>query len=568
MGNLAVLIIVAAGGLSQPLALDTFRITSSFGEYRHLHFHAGFDYSTGGQTGIPVLALDDGVLFRASFSPWGYGKNLWLMTEGGLIVRYVHLDRFTPRTDSLVYLFRKENRADTGTIEMAVRVKKGQTIAYSGETGAGPPHLHLEIYDSGGRLVNPCELGFHYQDTISPLIKGISVVPIGGLVEELPFERFYPAKGNLVPETIRVSGRFGLMLWAYDTWGMSVGIKGAKITLGDSLVFSLDFSEMDPTDNAWAEALYAFGGGMNSASPIRAWILSPRQEMLAVRGLPYLELPEGTHAGRAEAWDCAGNKVSVRFIVKVGPSSPAFRSPTFWDIKDKGFSLRAFGYGTLILSRAELDGLVPLQETDSGFLYWIKGDTSLDLGGFRLAIRTIGPQGGEVSAFGWGIRVPAMALACSTQWVFYNDSQRIALLPRYPPVSARCTLFLSEPDSLGIYITDAEGKGIRYAGKTSGAPTGRFGFLRAWKDTKPPELKKVSTGARLMEFELKDKGTGIKEVSLLVDGEWAPGDYDPEKGKYSYRPLFPLMPGDHLWRITARDDWGNEASLEGELRVK
>ncbi len=561
-------ILVSAGGLSQPLALDSFRITSSFGEYRHLHFHAGFDYSTWGQTGIPVLALDDGVLFRASFSPWGYGKNLWLMTQGGLIVRYVHLDRFTPRTDSLVYLFRKEQGADTGTIEMAVKVKKGQVIAYSGETGAGPPHLHLEIYDSAGRLINPWDLGFRYPDTIPPTIKGISAVPINGLVEGLPFERFYPSKGSSIPETIRVSGRFGFLLWVQDVWGVGAGIRGARISLGDSLVFSLDFSEIDPQDNAWTDALYAFAGGANSSSPIRAWFLSPKQEIKAARALPYLELPEGIHQARAEVWDCAGNRASVRFVIKSGPSPPAYKPPAFWDINERGFSLRAFGYGTLILSRRGIKGLTPLHETDSGFLYWIKGDTSVDAGGFQLVTKVIGPDDGEASAFGWGLRVPAMALACSTQMVFYRDSQRVALLPRYPPVAARCTLFMEEPDSLGIYISDADGKGIRYAGRATGAAAGRFGFLRSWRDTKPPEIKKVSDGPRLIEFKVKDDGTGIKEVSLLVDGEWAPGDYDPEKGTYSYRPLFPFTPGDHPWRITARDDWGNEANLDGVLRVK
>ena len=559
---------LAAGALSRPLAVDSFRITSSFGEYRHLHFHAGLDYSTWGQTGIPVLALDNGVLFRASFSPWGYGKSLWLMTEGGLIVRYVHLDRFTPRIDSLVYLFRKENRADTGTIEMAVKVRKGQIIAYSGETGAGPPHLHLEIYDSAGRLINPWDLGFRYPDTVSPTIRGISAVPIGGLVEGLPFERFYPAKGNLVPETIRVSGRFGLLLWAQDTWAVGVGIRGANVRIGDSLIFSLDFSEIDPSDNAWTESIYAFQGGMNSASPLRCWLLSPRQDLRAARALPYLDLPEGVHNGRAEAWDCAGNRVSVRFIVKVGASTPTYKPPVFWDVRGDGFSLRAFGYGTLILSKLRLNGISPIWEADSGYLYWIKGDTVIDAGGFQLATRTLGPGGGEASAFGWGIRAPAMALACSTQWVFYRDSARLAILPRYPPISARCTLFLCEPDSLGIYITDHEGKGIRYVGKATGAPAGRFGFLRALRDTKPPEIKKISEGPGSIEFKLRDDGSGIKEVSLLIDGEWAPGDYDPEKGSYSYRPLFPLMPGDHPWRITARDDWGNEASLEGTLRVK
>ncbi|MGB9589749.1 MAG: hypothetical protein ACPL68_02585, partial [Candidatus Hydrothermia bacterium] len=423
-------------------------------------------------------------------------------------------------------------------------------------------------YDSAGRLINPWELGFRYPDTIPPTIRGISAVPIGGMVEGLPFERFYPAGGNSIPETIRVSGRFGLLLWAQDVWGVGVGIRGAMISIGDSLIFSLDFSSMDPKDNGWTDALYAFNGGTNSASPIRTWFLSPREEMIPARALPYLELPEGTHCGRAEVWDCAGNRTFLKFTLKVGASSPAYRPPTSWDIREKGFSLRAFGYGTLIVSRNELKDLAPLMETDSGYLYWINRDTSIDEMGFRLVTKTIGPDGGEASAFGWGIRAPATGLACSTQLVFYKDSQRVAILPKYPPVTARCTLFLQEPDSLGIYISDANGKGFRYAGKATGAPAGRFGFLHALKDTKPPEITKISEGPRAIEFKLRDDGTGVKDVYLLVDGEWVPGDFDPEEGKYSYRPLFPLMPGDHPWHITARDDWGNEVSLEGTLRVR
>ncbi|MEO0141454.1 MAG: M23 family metallopeptidase [candidate division WOR-3 bacterium] len=560
--------LVSASALSQPLALDSFRITSSFGEYRHLHFHAGFDYSTWGQTGIPVLALDDGVLFRASFSPWGYGKSLWLMTEGGLIVRYAHLERFTPHIDSVIHLYRKERKADTGTIDLALRVKKGAVVAYSGETGAGPPHLHLEIYDSAGRLLNPWDLGLRYTDTVPPTIKGISAVPMGGTVGGLPFERFYPSSGSSIPETIRVFGRFGLLLWAQDFWGSGVGIRGARISVDDTVVFSLDFASLQPEDNPWTEALYAFGGGSNSASALRCYLLSPKEELDCLRALPYLELSEGTHLGLAEAWDCTGARTSVRFVIKVGPSPPDPRPPLSWDMRRNGFCMRAFGYGTLVLSRDEIKGLKSIAITDAGYLYWIKGDTALELWNARLVTRTIGPQGGEAEAFGWRLKAPAMALACSTQFVFYRDTKGTAIFPAYPPVAARCTLALSEPDSLGIYTADSGGKPLRYLGLGEGAPASRFGFLVASRDRKPPEIKSISAGSRLIDFSVRDEGSGIKEISFFVDGEWVPGDHDPERARYSYRPLFPLMPGDHPWRITAKDAFENETSLEGVLRVK
>jgi len=46
-------------------------ITSSFGEIRATHIHSGVDLSTGGKTGAPVRAVDDGTIMRLYFSPWG-----------------------------------------------------------------------------------------------------------------------------------------------------------------------------------------------------------------------------------------------------------------------------------------------------------------------------------------------------------------------------------------------------------------------------------------------------------------------------------------------------------------
>ncbi|MGB5875120.1 MAG: hypothetical protein WBH56_15480, partial [Bacteroidota bacterium] len=48
-------------------------ITSTFGEFRRTHFHAGIDIRTHDRTGFPVFASRDGYVSRIWASPNGYG---------------------------------------------------------------------------------------------------------------------------------------------------------------------------------------------------------------------------------------------------------------------------------------------------------------------------------------------------------------------------------------------------------------------------------------------------------------------------------------------------------------
>ena len=50
------------------------RITSSFGEFRSNHFHAGLDISTENKIGVGVFAMREGYVEKATVSPYGYGK--------------------------------------------------------------------------------------------------------------------------------------------------------------------------------------------------------------------------------------------------------------------------------------------------------------------------------------------------------------------------------------------------------------------------------------------------------------------------------------------------------------
>src|SRR6185436_11823207 len=153
------------GELLWPLERTPREIVSAFGEYRYDHLHAGLDLSTGGAVGLPVRALGDGEVYRLKVEWRGYGRALYLRLRDGRRVVYGHLDRYDERSlhlETRVERRRKESgNRFPGNIELepGVPVRRGQIVAYSGESGVGPPHLHVEIRDAQDRPIDPFGAG-------------------------------------------------------------------------------------------------------------------------------------------------------------------------------------------------------------------------------------------------------------------------------------------------------------------------------------------------------------------------------------------------------------------------
>ncbi|HET6942672.1 MAG TPA: M23 family metallopeptidase [Sphingomicrobium sp.] len=124
----------ASAGLMAPVAG---RITSGFGYRYHpiLHFsrlHAGIDF--GAAYGSPIAAAADGQIVGAGWTG-GYGRQVRIVHEGGLMTTYSHMSAIVAQPGSMV--------------------RQGQVIGYVGSSGLSTgPHLHFEVR-VGGRPVNP-----------------------------------------------------------------------------------------------------------------------------------------------------------------------------------------------------------------------------------------------------------------------------------------------------------------------------------------------------------------------------------------------------------------------------
>lgn len=117
-------------------------IVSGYGKRFHpilkvRKMHGGIDFLV--RPGTPVVAPAGGVIRRAGNSP-SYGKYVDINHTGsGYMTRFAHLSEFA------------------SGIRRGLRVERGDTIAFSGNTGRSTgPHLHYEVRDlQTKRTLNP-----------------------------------------------------------------------------------------------------------------------------------------------------------------------------------------------------------------------------------------------------------------------------------------------------------------------------------------------------------------------------------------------------------------------------
>ncbi|HRW63920.1 MAG TPA: M23 family metallopeptidase, partial [Bacteroidales bacterium] len=159
-------------------------LSGNFGEIRAEHFHSGIDIKTQGVEGKKIFAIENGHISRIKISANGYGKTLYIEHPNGYTSVYAHLSRYNHVIDKIVKELQYENK----TFEInyfpkpnQIPVKKGQVIAFSGNTGRSfGPHLHFEIRETNYQVpVNPLIFNFEIKDNIAPQINHVAIYPLG-----------------------------------------------------------------------------------------------------------------------------------------------------------------------------------------------------------------------------------------------------------------------------------------------------------------------------------------------------------------------------------------------------
>ena len=163
----------------EPFHYDPFQrdayLTSSFGENRGTRYHAGIDYSTQMEEGWPIFAPENGVVKEIKISPFGYGKVMFFEGHSGKTWVFAHQSSFPQSIEKLIKQKQYSSKSNDVSIKPNIRFRKGDTLTYSGSTGIGNPHLHLEVRLNKDDIISPCQHGVKCLDTIAPQIFGVAV---------------------------------------------------------------------------------------------------------------------------------------------------------------------------------------------------------------------------------------------------------------------------------------------------------------------------------------------------------------------------------------------------------
>ncbi len=212
-------------------------LAGTFGELRSNHFHSGIDIKTQRRQGLPVLAIADGTVTRIKVSLWGYGKALYVAHPNGYTSVYAHLQKFSPEIEA--YIKKIQYKKQSYEVEVfpdygELKVLKGETMAYSGNTGGSSgPHLHFEIRSSvTERPTNPLLYGYEVRDATNPSLIGLFGYPLSddALVNQsakkiqLNFTK--QADGTFLAEKVTAIGTIGFGFNGFDRQDMAANKNG------------------------------------------------------------------------------------------------------------------------------------------------------------------------------------------------------------------------------------------------------------------------------------------------------------------------------------------------------
>ena len=300
-------------------------LSASFGELRANHFHSGIDIRTDGVCGVKVFSVSDGYVSRIKISPFGYGNAIYIDHPDGRTTVYAHLNEFVPQIDSIARCeqYRKKSfSVDFNLKAGEVKVKRGQLIAYSGNTGSsGGPHLHFEVRDTKSEEpLNPLAFIPEIADRTAPTIYGIKCYALNrdAYVDNKLSEKYY-SSAELAQRAIVAYGNIGIGVHAtdfFDEGGRPCGVVDVKLFDNDELKFHSHIDKLNFDYTRYINSFIDYAERYNTKRYVQKSFVEPNNRLSIYRKQSNIFIGDGErHTLRYELTDFAGNKKSLTFSV-------------------------------------------------------------------------------------------------------------------------------------------------------------------------------------------------------------------------------------------------------------
>ena len=521
-----------------PLSIPLF-LTGNFGELRANHFHSGLDFKTQNKIGFPVYAFDEGYVARLMIAARGNGRALYINHPNGTTTVYLHLDKFSPAMEAMLEDFQyAEEKFEINHYfkENELRVKKGELIAYSGNSGSSAgPHLHFELRDTKTEEVMDPILFFRnkIKDHIPPRAREVVIYPMyyGGLVNGKATKSTFGVLGSSLRQSPEVWGKIAFGIKAFDTKdgvGNVYGVKSIKLFVDNELISEYKIDR------------FAFKNTrcINSCIDYKEW-RNRRSTILK----SYVE---------------PGNKIGVFDVLKNGG---------IVEINQER------DYNVKYLLTDEFENSTELNFVMKGKRQAIPA-TTIDCRNKIFCDRASYFKGDDMH-----LELPAgvlyddlcMNYSSSTSPFFYSNIHRIHTPD--VPLHDFCTLELKiENDTLSdkskYYLARVSGRSAAYQkceykkGWMRGSIR-EFGEYAVTADFKAPTILKLKSTSDKIEFRIGDSESGVASFRGTIDGRFALFAVDPKRNvitcKLSANRFAKGI--QHQFKLVVRDNCGNETQF-------
>jgi len=538
-----------------PLDIPLF-LAGNFGEIRTNHFHAGLDIKTQGVEGKPVYAAADGFVSRIKVAASGYGKALYITHPNGYTTVYGHLSTYA---DTLLnYVTTEQYKRESFETELfpdsnLFRVKKGDVVAYSGNTGSsGGPHLHFEIRDTKSESpYNPLFFGFDVKDKTPPAITSLAVYSFSDNPRKgFTGRKIYPVtkSGEIYKvndgKPLAVSGIAGFGLEVYDQQDGADNHNGAysiELLKDSTNIYAHAIDQMPFHLSRFVNSLIDYEEKVLNKNVIQKSFVEPGNQ---------LKIYE-TKVSAGKTFIEPGKKYNFRYIVK--------------DVAGNASSLDFM-----------VEGSQP-----------ISTDTSND----KLVAKTFYYDSSNVfSANGIDVQMAAYSIYRDIDFTYstqpkkkYTLSVIHSIYKNTEPVQREYTVSI-KPDSVPLNVSDkllivsfnGNGNPVSEGGELKeGVVTTKtkiFGDFAIMADTTAPKITPVNitrdgdlSTAKTIKVKITDNLSGIGFYRGSIDGKWILMEYDAKNSLLTYTFDKTLTKGKHYFEFILTDIKQNSSRYEASF---
>lgn len=326
---------VAPDAFDLPMRIKP-ELAGCFAELRFNHFHSGIDFKTQHAVGYPIYAPADGWVSRIRVSSFGFGYALYLDHDNGFTTVYGHLQEYAKPiaeiTEQMQYK-RESFELDTLLPARRVPVRKGQLIAYSGNSGqSAAPHLHFEIRDTKTEETIDPLLWYsdRIKDNVAPKPTKIALYAIEeeGVLSSGSWKALASVTKNKRGEWVTgvlptAWGKVGLGVNAYDFMDNNsnqYGICSIRLFQDEELIFQQDLSRFNFDQTRYVNSLVDYETVQRNRTWIMKSFVDPGNRLKVYPSLKdggYVTINEQKkYSFRYELMDRAGNATVFSFFVQ------------------------------------------------------------------------------------------------------------------------------------------------------------------------------------------------------------------------------------------------------------